>query len=188
MRYHRSIDKETAMLLIRRIATVTLAAVLGACASSRDLPVRVEYDRSTDFSTLKLFRFTEVDTPTGDYDRHPRLERLTEQAIESELVERGYQRADDGPTDFRVSLELIFRGRNAPGSIDGQTRADSQPAAAPAPRQVGTLIVRFHHPGTNAVLWTGTISGFTVGSVEPSRDLARVVWRVLAEFPPLFGE
>jgi hypothetical protein len=123
----------------------------------------------------------------ADATRYPRLERLVRDEIARELVSRKYERIEDGPPDFRVAVELIFRGGRGPGSTDSPYGSDAVPASAKGSGQTGTLIVRMLDPGTSEVLWEGRVSGFRVDVIKPEAELRRAAWRLLVEFPPITG-
>jgi hypothetical protein len=55
--------------------------------------------------------------------------------------------------------------------------------AGPSPS--GTLIVKMLDPLTSQVLWTGQIANVKMTAIDPQKELKQVVWRLLAEFPPL---
>jgi hypothetical protein len=136
---------------------------------------------------MNSFRMASRTTAEASYDRYPRYESMAQEVLVEELTGRGYQLAEDGAVDFRVAFELAFRGNQRPASGSSPYGADAVPASAQGSGQTTTLIVRMLHPQTAQVLWEGTLSGFSVGTVKPEADLRTVVRRLLAEFPPLGG-
>jgi hypothetical protein len=112
---------------------------------------------------------------------------MVRQSLETHLVDRGFNRTDDGPTDFRVAFELGFRGSESRLPASDQRGLDGQPSGAADLGQTGVLTVRMLHPETSKVLWEGRLSGFTVGAANQETDIGKAVWRVLVEFPPITG-
>lgn len=175
---------------LRRLVACTALAVAGGLAgcssATSDLPVRTEYDQSTAFHEWKTFRLAS-DGHGADSRRYPRYEEMVRQSVVEELTARGYTRIEDGTPDFRVAFELSFRGAASPqmapdmGSTSPEQRA---PAGSNPP---GSLTIRMIDPTSSATLWEGTVSEFTISAIEPQNGIAKAVWRVLVEFPPITG-
>lgn len=161
--------------------------VLGGCTSTTsNLPVRTNYSKTTAFHEWKGFRFAS-DSKGDDYQRYPRFERMAQQALETELTQRGYTRMDEGAPDFRVAFELIFRGGTKPQAAPDTAGAEPKAAAYGGSSQRGTLIVKMLDPLTGEILWTGQISEIKMNVIEPQKELEKAVRRLLVEFPPLTG-
>ena len=175
--------------MVRLSIPIAVAAVLlaGACSSTSESPVRVEYTETTPFLEWKTFRFAS-DSKGADYTRYPKYEKMVRTALEEELTARGYTRIEDGTPDFRVAFDLIFRGAKAPqvghegGGADPMARSYSTGASLN-----GTLIIKMIDPLSSQILWSGQIPEIKMGAIEPAKILKKAVWRVLAEFPPLTG-
>jgi hypothetical protein len=106
-------------------------------------------------------------------------------ALIEELTARGYERAQDGTTDFRVAFELIFRGASGPSGLESSHGVNTDPTMSRGTTSTSTLIVRMLDPATSAVLWQGRLSGFEVDPVDQDAAFKKAVWRVLVEFPPI---
>lgn len=174
----------------RQLITVVLAAaIFGACGTTKPakLQVNTDYDSSVQWTELKSFRLASARTGGGEDPRYPRLERLVQDQLVDQLTDRGFVRAEDGPTDFRVAFELRFRGSDSTAQSTTQRGLDGQPTGVSGPGQTSSLIVRMLHPLTSATLWEGRVTGFTIGAATPEADIRKAVWRVLAEFPPITG-
>jgi hypothetical protein len=102
-------------MMIARIPVALVAVVVlaGCTSTAAELPVRTEYSKTSAFHEWKTFRFAS-DSKTADYTRYPRYEKMVQQALEEELTARGYTRIEDGPPEFRVAFDLIFRGEKTP--------------------------------------------------------------------------
>ena len=163
--------------------TITAVLVLLGCGSTTaELPVRVEYSKTTSFHEWKTFRFTgEITT------RYLAAEKMVQQALLDELTARGYSRIEDGAPDFRVTFDLVFRGdttsQMTPEGGGAVPSARSYAGQTPS----GTLTVKMLDPLTSQILWSGAISGIKMNPFEPQKELRKAVWRVLVEFPPITG-
>jgi hypothetical protein len=150
--------------------------VLAGCTSTAaELPVRTEYSKTSAFHEWKTFRFAS-DSKTADYTRYPRYEKMVQQALEEELTARGYTRIEDGPPEFRVAFDLIFRGEKTPRVATEGGGADSMAQSYGGSSQL-----------SGEILWTGQMSEIKINAIEPQKELKKAVWRVLVEFPPLTG-
>jgi len=173
------------------IGTIVLVSVLAAgCAStqrSAEMQVRTEHEPGTDFAQWKTFRIASEPSGPRDASSYPQFERMVREALVAELEARGYQHANDGGTDFRVSFALAFSGTTMRDGLDSTHGVDTGPAESTRGKPTATLIVRMLHPGTSQVLWQGELGGVEIDAVNPEATLRKAVWRLLAEFPPLSG-
>lgn len=170
------------------IVALSVLALALSCSSTQrtaELQVRTDYDESTDFSGWKTFRLASASAEAGDASRYPRYEKMVREALVEELTARGYQRAENGSTDFRVASELAFRGSTVSDGLGPTHGIDTAPVADPRGKPTATLTLRMLHPGTSQVLWQGELSGVEVDAVNPEAALRKAVWRVLVEFPPI---
>ncbi len=178
--------------MIRTGKSTILALVLGtfalACGTTKpaQLQARTEYDATVQWTDLRSFRMASGQAAETNYTRYPHYERMVHTVLIEELVQRGYTLAENGPTDFRVAFELVFRGDRSPSMGAAPFDTNELPASVKGSGQTSTLIVRMLHPKTAQVMWTGTVSGFNVG-VAPEKEFRAAVWRLLAEFPPITG-
>ncbi|HOC41664.1 MAG TPA: DUF4136 domain-containing protein [Thermoanaerobaculales bacterium] len=170
------------------VIAVTALALAVACSTSRqaaELQVRTEYEPGTDFSQWKTFRVASDPSLPHDAARHPYLERTVRDALVVELEARGYQRADDGTTDFRVAFELVFHGTTVRDGLESTHGVDTGPSATTSGKPTAMLAVKMLHPATSQVLWQGELGGLAVDAVSQEATMRKAVWRVLVEFPPL---
>jgi len=166
------------------VALVAVLAFVGCTSTTSNLPVRTDYSKTTAFHEWKTFRFASDSTRT-DYQRYPRFERMAQQALETELVDRGYTRLAEGSPDFRVSFDLIFRGSKKSQVAPEDKSAEPKATAYGGSSQRGTLVVKMHDPVSAEILWTGQISEIKMNVIEPQKELNKAVRRLLMEFPPL---
>lgn len=168
------------------VVCVAILLLAGCSSTTAELPVRTEYDRATDFHDWKTFRFAS-ESGGSDHTRYPAFERMVQEALEKELVARGYSRIEDGTPNFRVAFDLVFRGSKPPVVAPQGGGAEPRVQTQPGPRQRGAVTIKMLDPASGEILWTGQISEITMTSLEPQKDLAQAVWRILAEFPPITG-
>ena len=168
------------------VVLVAVLLLVGCTTTTSNLPVRTTYSKTTAFHEWKNFRFAS-DSKHADYQRYPRLERMAQQALEEELVTRGYTRIGEGSPDFRVAFELIFRGGKTPQAAPEDMSPEPKASAYGGSSQRGTLIVKMLDPETAEILWTGQISEIKMNVIEPQKEFNKAVRRLLIEFPPLTG-
>ncbi len=169
--------------------SLTLLAVLivsGCGSTAAEMPIRVEYNKDASYHEWKTFRFTS-ENRGGDYTRYPKFESMAQQALEEELTARGFRRIEDGPPDFRVAFDLIFRGEKTAKTAPEGGSADPMARSYSGARQSGSLTVRMLDPLSSQILWTGYVSEIKVNSLEPTKEIKKAVWRLMVEFPPLTG-
>ncbi len=166
------------------VALVAVLAFVGCTSTTSNLPVRTDYSKTTAFHEWKRFRFASDSTRT-DYQRYPRFERMAQEALETELIDRGYTRLAEGSPDFRVSFDLIFRGSKKSRATPEDKSAEPKATAYGGSSQRGTLVVKMHDPVSAEILWTGQISEIKMNVIEPQKELNKAVRRLLMEFPPL---
>lgn len=168
------------------LALLGVLVISGCGSTAAELPVRVEFSKTTAFQEWKTFRFSS-ENREGDYTRYPKFESMAQQALEEELTARGYQRIEDGTPDFRVAFDLIFRGEKTGQIAPTGGGADPMARSNTGTRQSGSLTVRMLDPVSSQILWTGYVSELKMGSIEPQKEIRKAVWRLLVEFPPLTG-
>jgi hypothetical protein len=168
------------------LAAAVVAAVLGSgCRSGvAELPVRSHHVAGTAFQDWERFRFAqeEIARHSGQY---PRFEAMVKNALQRELESRGYTRIEVGTPDFRVAFELSFRGEKVPQIAQEGSGAEPAARSYSNVRSSGSLTVRMLDPSTAEALWTGRIGDIQLRSIETGKEIERVVWRLLAEFPPI---
>jgi len=170
------------------VAISCFAMVALGCSTSQraaEQPVRTHYDGTTDFSSWTTFRLASPGSDRDDSSRLPRYEKMVRDALVAELTARGYQRAQDGSTDFRVASELLFSGSKVSDGLDPTHGIDTAPVTESRGKPTATLTVKMLHPATSQVLWQGELPGVEVDAVYPENALRKAVWRVLVEFPPI---
>lgn len=162
---------------------VILGFFLAGCASKpSELPVRTQYPKDIDFSTLKSFR--PGSSVAEEAHAYPKFQQMARQVVAEELETRGYERLEDGTPDFRVRAHLRFT--NYATKKLGTSPTTGEPIATKSDLRNVTLIVEMLSPVEDRVIWQGTVSGFQLDPFKPRTDLKSATWRLFVEFPPLW--
>ena len=155
---------------------------VGCTTKPAELPVKIQYSKTFDFSNLKTFR------PAADIDpdaaHYPKYQAMAREIVEEELVARSYVRLEDGTPDFRVRAHLRFRSYEAKKMGSDPTTGGPQ-ATRDDIRQV-TLVVEMLSSGDETVVWRGEVSGFNLDPVKSRANIRGAAWRLFVEFPPLW--
>jgi hypothetical protein len=178
--------------IMKRMAIIGVVVVLGVSCSATGskksaarLQVHTQYDESTKFQQWKTFRMASSRPSDTDHSRIRIYEKMVRESLIAQLTDRGYQRADEEETDFRVAFELTFSGAKAPDGYQSSHQVDTAPEVSRGTQTMSTLIVKMLDPVTSEVLWEGRLSGFEVEAVAPELAIDKAVWRMLVEFPPI---
>ena len=161
---------------------VFAAIVVGCATKPAELPVRTQYKKDVDFSTLKTFRPAVAVAPEASM--YPKYQAMAREVVEEELVARSYSRLEDGTPDFRVRAHLRFR--NYESRKLGADKTTGSPTTAKDDIRDVTLVVEMLSPVNETVIWTGTVSGFKLDPVKSRSNIKAAAWRLFVEFPPLW--
>ena len=170
----------------RKLIIVLLVVAAAACASSNkaELQVRVDFDDQTDFSAWKSFRFATFRAETTERSSYKQIENDLRNAIEANLVDRGYIRIEDGAPDFRIAYAFGTRGDS--GTDPERSYANDQTSPdGTTPSKTNTIVVKMLHPSTGETLWDGRVAGFSLGAIQQKSEIRGAVWRLFVEFPPI---
>ena len=180
------------MVLARLVFLAGCLLTLCGCST---VSVSADWDPGADFGALRTWSWQKDAVPgTGD----PRLDdplvhARIQKAIEVALPAKGYPAVTSGAPDFTVSYHIaiqrkldahtIYQGygpyRGWYGSGSTQTIVDDY--------ELGTLLVDFISPKSNAVIWRGKAQSRLYELKSPEERQARVqaaVDELLAQFPP----
>lgn len=174
------------------------AVVLGVTSSCTSVRVIADYDTATDFTTIKTFAFykTGIDkAEISDLDKKRIL-----RAIESELVQKGYQKSEN--PDILVSIFTKEKERvdvyNNLGWSAGWGYgwgwgwnpwmwggAWNRPVVSS--RTEGSLFIDFIKANNKELIWQGKGTGALIQTDQVEKREARIrefVAEILAKFPP----
>ncbi len=148
----------------------TAVALATACSS---ITTSYDYNPNTDFNSLRTFAWMPI---RSNQLNQFELERVSN-AVESGLVEKGYQRAANG--DF---LLKVFAGKGRIlGTGYGWSGLDTRVY------EEGTLVIDMVDPMTNNLIWRGSAVKTLEQDPTPERqteNIANAVRAVLKNFPP----
>jgi len=164
------------------VVFVSIAIVAGCATKPSELPVRTQYTKDVDFSTLKTFRPAVAIAPEAS--SHLKYQAMAREVVEEELVTRSYVRLENGTPDFRVRTHLRFRSYESRKL--GTDKTTGSPTAAKDDIREATLVVEMLSPVDETVIWTGTVSGFKLDPVKSRSNIKAAAWRLFVEFPPLW--
>ena len=177
--------------MLSRFGLVLLLALTSACAS---VQVHVDYDPSADFGKLRTFTwFPRTREPTGDFRvDSPLLDSRIRNAIEHELVARGFEKVVDRDPDFFVSYHFSIEDRLDVRTVN-RTYVDrwgyvvSIPETRVNQYQQGTLMIDVADAREKRLVWRGVGTGRLRSSPKPQETTQRVneaVAEILNRFPP----
>lgn len=172
--------------MTRKSLVLLLAIAVAGCATTptAGYQVRTSYDENTDFSQWKAYRFASEPSPGDGSPKYPRLEEQARLAIEENLTGRGYERIEDGVTDFRITVGFSSRGDHGSDMVR-QYANEPTTSTQTRPTKTNTLVVKMLDPTTSEVLWKGQVTGFNLDALQQQAEFRKVVWRLFAEFPPI---
>ncbi|MCP3688319.1 MAG: DUF4136 domain-containing protein [Gammaproteobacteria bacterium] len=170
--------------------------LLSGCATKANL----DYNEQFDFSTLKIFQISSSPekSPVDSKFEGPLVEKRIVTAIEAELAQKGYVKAD-ADADFRVTYQLGVKsevtsnsssvsfgfGRHSRGSSMGI--AYGFPANGVQTYDRGILTIDVISIKTGDLIWRGSSSRRLYDGSTPEKSnqlVTEVVSTILEQFPP----
>jgi hypothetical protein len=175
---------------IRTIATAAVMSLVGLTAFAQD--VKVDFDKSADFSVIKTFAI-KLGTSWNNQISEQRV--MTE--IETALVEKGWKKDDANPdaivvvhgaTQTKRSLNTFYSGGGYGGygyrgwgggmGMGTSTTTESE-------YLVGTLVVDIFNAKTKALLFRGTASDELSDKADKNvKKLGKASDKMFKDFPP----
>ncbi len=152
-----------------------------------DTNVKVDYDKTIDFSKYKVFAWVPFQEPAANPANHIRITR----AVEANLIEKGLRKAEAGEeADVFVHVQ---------GTIERKRPSTSGPAESPwnaTPNQqwkvdfdikkveVGTLVVELWDGRTKDIVWRSKGEALIRRPDLVEEVITVGVKRLFAEYPP----
>lgn len=178
-------------------AILVAALSLAAIARSDAQKVKVGYDKTVDFSRFKTYSWTEPAMPPT----YPMLYTTVVQSIDTQLTQKGFQRADkDGDFTIVPAGGIEYGNNIAAGTPMIGTYSGPPPAfnatmwtGAEGPSSMqgtmipqGTLVLELVDRKSNTVIWTGrVVQKLDIEKKNKSLELAaKAVNKLLKDFPP----
>lgn len=171
-------------------AVAVMALGLGCTTSTsvQEFQIQTSVAPGADFSSLATYRWqtgTLRGAVVGGAGVPAAPVSEIRSALERELGARGFRRVETGPVDFWVAFRFAMSSAPVPGSArEGSSVMDPRPVGSSYSRSAG-LAVSIGRPGAQEAAWTGLASGGGAGFLRRTEQIAVVVRRLLAEFPPL---
>jgi len=177
---------------------ISLAVLAAGCSSMK---VRSDYDDRASFRDYRTYSWIEYQSDSqGDPAvQSPLTGRRIENAVDSELIRRGYRRTDSGTPDFYIGYSIVSSRRTDITST-GDPYAHRYYAGYFSYRYYGssvdvqtshwvesTIVLDVIDAATNELVWRGWATADL--DTNPSRDrvayyVDRAINKILDEFPP----
>jgi len=152
--------------------------------------VKVDWDRITDFTPYKTYKWTKIPSPRTPT---PEMEKLIHESTNAQLGARGMKKIDDGEPDLYVGYSITLdqpKGQDtAPPAADNSSwQAGSswsgQMSSDKANRK-GTLLIDIADAKKKLLVWRGTIMADVGYSVEDARfRVSKGLGKAFMQFPP----
>jgi hypothetical protein len=202
----------TPMSSPRRRLTPRHTLALGACLfiawGCAHLRVETDYDTDLDFSQFRSFSWLEppvtvepsespVDELVDPFEKNTLLDKRVRQAVERELLARGYGLAPDGRSEFELQYHVLLKDRTKirsyssgyygyrhypygyGGTLGGVSSYDYKE---------GTLIIDVIDARTRRLAWRGWAVGATRKGYYTEEKVSEAVAAILKHFPPEMPE
>jgi hypothetical protein len=167
---------------ITKLLSIPLFVLALATAVFAD-HVTVDYDHGANFSRLKTYSWSKVQTADSIWD-----DRVKD-AVDKDLLAKGWTQVPSGGDVSLVAVEKTsihqqydtfyngFGGRRFGGLGDATTSVDSY--------KVGTLILSMFDGNSKQLLWRGTSSSDLAGNPDKNaKKLDKDVDKMFKKFPP----
>jgi len=180
------------------------ACVFVCLAGCSTLRVRTDYDKEFDFSQLSTFAWLEppvrsepetspMDDLVDPFAKNSILDKRVRQAVERELLARGYQQGGDGRSEFQLRYFVILKVRmkirsHSRGYYGYYGRPYGYGAGvgdvSSYNYKEGTLILDVIYSKTNMLTWRGWAVGVNREGYYTDEKVAEAVKQILDRFPP----
>jgi Domain of unknown function (DUF4136) len=150
--------------------------------------VKVDWDRMTDFTPYKTYKWTKIPTPRTPTDQ---IEMLIHVQVDGQLQARRLRRVEDGESDLEVGYWITLnepkKQAAAPSAAEGAWKSGSSwsgESDARADRK-GTLGIDIADRRKMLLIWRGTVMADVGYSGNDSRaKITMGLSKAFAKFPP----
>ena len=148
--------------------------VLFGCGAG--ITVQVNYDKQANFAALRSFSLKATEDASA-------TERRVRQAIQTELLARGYiEQIGGASADFHVTYHAALQKKTI---WQREYSARGIPAGiVPITFNEGTIAIRIIDPKTEKVIWTGHAEEAVNNQTQALSEIQPAVKKILARFPP----
>ena len=174
---------------MRRSAMVVMA-VVAASAAFGGQEVKVDFDKTADFSQLKTFTVT-----IGTSWDNPISERRFVTEFETALTAKGWSKSDASPdalvvlhgaTGVKKTLDTFYSGGYGGYGWGGWGGGMSSSTTTVSEYTVGTLVVDIFDARTKKLVFRGTASDEVSDKQEKNaKKVAKAIKRMFKNFPPV---
>jgi len=166
---------------------MALAMFTGAVHAQK---VKVDWDRMTDFTPYKTYKWTKIPSPRTPT---PEMEKLIHESTDAQLGARGMKKIENGEPDLYVGYSITLA--QPKGQEAAPPPADSSPWQAGSSWSGQTSVGKANRKGTlnidiadakrNQLVWRGTILAEVGYSVEDARfQVSKGLGKAFMQFPP----
>ena len=178
---------------------VCLVLFPGSLAAQK---IKLDYDRSTDFSKYKTFAWIPEDSlpilragPQMDGPGDQEIDEMIRAAVEKRLGDKKLQKQDKESADLLLTYVAVGRlklesaevnpGAGAwPGANYGHWRPFAEGVADSYMTREGTLTLDLVDAKTNQLVWRGSSSDTVKKGKEIKKKIDKSVKKLLKKFPP----
>jgi hypothetical protein len=180
----------------RILCIVPILLLMAGMAAAQD--VRFNYDKTTDFTKYKTYKWVEI----GSSDKDPLIEPQIRAAIEAEITKKGLTKTESDTANLYIGYQAAITtekqinsystdygygpgwgGRYYRGGYGGSTMSSSTTSTL----YVGTLQIDLYDPSVKKTVFR-TIGTKTIDpKAKPdkqAKNLAKAVAKMLKDYPP----
>ena len=172
----------------RRVSVFVTLTLCAGAASAQD--VKVDWDRATDFSLYKTYKWAKIPTPRTPT---PAVENVIYIAADTQLQAKGLNKIETGEPDVLVGYSITLAQPKKQGATPSNTDGSSwqpgsswsaQTSSDQAARK-GTLNIDLADSKKNQLIWRGSVIAEVGDSVNDARvKIARGISKAFIKYPP----
>ena len=192
MSWYTSTHTGESMKITRSIYSVIICFIVAACTQT---PIKTDYDKSVDFSTLKTYAWgdntlnMEKTGQTVDQVVEKLAQTVTDRlvpAVDNQLAAKGFTLTDKEKPDFIVQYsikntveKIVTREMYAPGAVSTTSAVDKT-----GTMMLGKLKIYMLKTGTMKLLWRSEMDTIMKFDGKEINRLNRVIDTMFKDFPP----
>jgi hypothetical protein len=167
-----------------------LLSLISATVALHAQKVKVEWDRTTDFSPYKTFKWEKIPTPRTPSSE---MENLIHQITDVQLEAKGLKKVATDEPDLYVGYSITLgqpkqEAVSKPSTTESAWQtggAWSGNIASDKAERKGTLRIEIADRRKNLLVWRGTVMAEVGDSVNDARSkVSQGISKVFAKFPP----
>ena len=149
--------------------------------------IKTNYVPGTDFSKYKTYRWVTVE---GRATPDEILDRQIKQAIDAQMIAKGFTKSDNDNVDMYVAYQLTIQREqewNSYSTGGARWGWGGNVYATSTTIHVGTLGVDFYDPAPKQLIWRGAATKTLNPSNDPQKNqdrLNKAMAKLLKNFPP----